>query len=110
MKFFIPVLAFFRRKESQRDKEIDAHCEMVSIRASIQMDAEIKYQVVYDELTDKQKKIVDKHKIKGFVFPTRGDYLDFKRYKCEELLKNKIKDFDKFYKKYLDAYEKDERR
>ena len=76
-------------RELQRDEEIDTQIEMVNIQVSIQKEAERKFSKAYNKLTDKQKKIVDKHELKGFVFPTRGDWLDFKRYKCEELLGTK---------------------
>ena len=56
---------------------------------SIQNEAVAKYNKAYNKLTPKEKKIVDKHELEGFVFPTRGDWLDFKRYKCEELLEKR---------------------
>ena len=79
----------FKRKE--RDREIDTHIEMVNTRLQIQKDSEYNYKKVYNKLTKREKRIVDKHELKGFVFPTRGDWLDFKRYKCEELLEKRKK-------------------
>lgn len=81
----------FGQKETQRDRETDAHIEMVNIRLSIQREAEEKFNKAYNKLNDKEKKIADKHELKGFIFPTRGDWLDFKRYKCEELLEKRKK-------------------
>ena len=89
--FLIVVVIIANRgnwsKKDTQHKEIDDHCEMVSARLSIQREAEGKFQLTYDKLNDKQKKIIDKEDYlpKGFMFPTRGDYLDCKRYKCEEL-------------------------
>ncbi len=76
--------------ESQRHREIDAHIIMVNSKLSIEREAEYKFQVVCDKLTNKEKKKIDKT-IQvfcrgGFIFPTRGSYLDFKRYLGEDIL------------------------
>ncbi len=87
MNFFRMLLGL----DEERNRKIDSHVELVNIRLSIENEAEHNFQIAYGKLTDKQKKIVEKKsekfaKITGFVFPRRSDYLDNKRYYCEELL------------------------
>ncbi len=76
-------------KQSERDKEIDTQVEIVNIKVDIEKEAEQKYKKKYNKLTDREKKIVDKHELRGMMWPTKGAWLDFKREKCEELLNKK---------------------
>lgn len=97
---------FFGNERTQKDREIDAHVTLVNARLSIENEAEHNFQVAYGKLTDKQKKIVDKKtekffKITGFVFPRRSDYLDNKRYYCEDLLKKQGISKEKLRKEYV---------
>ena len=98
----------FFGNESQRNQEIDAHIQTVNIRLDIQNEAEHNFQIAYEKLTEKQKKIVDKSRIEGFVFPTRGDYLDFKRYKCEEFLEKQGISKEDLRKEYVGFLNSDE--
>lgn len=91
----IPIPVFIRNifERSQRDREIDAHIISVNARVSIEHDAEFKFQEAYGKLTEEQKKNVEDYSEKflrdtHFIFPRRSDYLDFKRYRCQELIKD----------------------
>ncbi len=84
---------FFLRKTreiSQEDREIQNHIDLVSIRLSIEKEAEQKFNEVWNKLTDKEKKKVDKVK-PPMMFLRRSDYLDWKRYLCEDILESRGK-------------------
>ena len=86
MNFFRSLLGL----DEEKNREIENHILEVNVRLEIEKEAEFKFNEVWNKLTEKQKHKVDdifKRAYKNWIFPTRGSWLDARRYIAAEELK-----------------------
>lgn len=86
----IPIPLFIGRlfDKSDRDREIETHCEMVNIRLSLIKEAEDSFDKLYNKLSESAKKKFEKVWAKSIIatipFPSQNCYIDARRHFLEE--------------------------